>query len=163
MPTPPVTADKLAVGAKSNGKHWTASEVAARQEAGEQVQRKHRVTMKAPAWVKENPETLKVWQEIREKLKGIELLDNLDTELLAVYCDAIVNYRESSKQLKAQIYKEGEARPAPVDDLVKIQQAWARIMVSFAEKLGLTPGGRARLAKKKAEKIVDLFEEKFGG
>ena len=52
---------------------------------------------------------------------------------------------------------------APIDDLIKAMQAWSRIIVSYAEKLGLTPGGRARLAKRKAEKMLDPFAESFGG
>ena len=35
MPTRSVTADKMTIGAKGRGKHWTAAEVTARAEAQE--------------------------------------------------------------------------------------------------------------------------------
>lgn len=164
MPTPVVKVVKMSPGGAAGGKHWTKDEVESRAQAEEQASRKTRVRMKPPDWLAENPEALRVWKEIIRKLKGIELLDNLDTELLAVYCDAIVTYREFSKRLTnpARIPDDGE-KPAPIDDLIKATQAQARIVATFADKLGLTPGGRARLAKKKAEKILDPFEISFGG
>lgn len=161
MPTPVVTADKITVRGRAGGKHWTAAETAARQVGQEAAQRKNRVRLKPPVWLSED--AMAVWKEIVKKLRGIELLDNLDAELLAVYCDAIVHYRECSARLSQPARGEDGEPPAPIDDLIKAMQAWARIVVSYAEKLGLTPGGRARLAKKKAEKILDPFSESFGG
>lgn len=161
MPTPVKTSDKMAIGAKGSGKHWTAAEVAARADAQEQARRKKRVSLRPPAWLSE--EALVVWKEIVRKLKGIELLDNLDTELLAVYCDAIVHYRECAVRMSMPVYREDDGAPPPIDDLIKAMQAWSRIIVSYAEKLGLTPGGRARLAKRKAEKVLDPFADSFGG
>lgn len=156
-----LTSDKLAVGAKSGGKHWTAAEVESRQAAQEMAQRKSRVRLKPPSWL--SADALAVWKEIVRKLKGIELLDNLDTELLAVYCDAIVHYRECAARMSMPVHREDGEPPTPIDDLIKAMQAWSRIIVSYAEKLGLTPGGRARLAKRKAEKIMDPFADSFGG
>lgn len=163
MPTPVVSGDKLSVRGRTGGKHWTAAEVQARQVAQEQGKRERRITLKPPAWLKENEEAMATWKEITRKLRGIELLDNLDTELLAVYCDAIVKYRECSKRLAMPVHREDDLPPAPIDDTIKATQAWARIVATYADKLGLTPGGRARLAKRKAEKIIDPFAESFGG
>ena len=151
----------MGVGSSRGGKHYTVAEVEARQDAQELARRKSRVRLKPPAWLSED--ALKVWKEIVRKLKGIELLDKLDAELLAVYCDAIVHYRECAAQMGMPIHREDGEPPAPIDDLIKAMQAWARIVVSYAEKLGLTPGGRARLAKRKAEKVTDPFSETFGG
>src|SRR5512139_1169460 len=100
MPTRPVNANNMSVGgAKNGGKHWTKPEVDARQAASGMARRRTRVVLKPPEWVKENEKTLRVWKDTVKKLRGIELLDNLDTEILAVYCDAVVHYRESSKEL----------------------------------------------------------------
>lgn len=162
MPTPVVSADKLSIGGAAGGKHWTQSEVESRQAAGELAKRQKRVTLKPPVWLTESPAALLVWKDLVKKLKGIELLDNLDTHLLAVYCDAIVQYRECSRRMShPQPNADGEL--APIDDLVKATQGWARIITTYAEKLGLTPGGRARLAKRKADRIIDPFAESFGG
>lgn len=163
MPTPIVSADKLSIRGRTGGKHWTAAEVESRQAAQEQAQRKSRVRLKPPSWLVANDEALVTWKEIVRKLRGIDLLDNLDTELLAIYCDAIVQYRKCTQRLAMPQHSEDGLPPAPIDDLIKATQAWSRIVATYADKLGLTPGGRARLAKRKTEKIVDPFAESFGG
>jgi P27 family predicted phage terminase small subunit len=134
--------------------------VEAREAAAGKTKRERRVTLKPPAWL--GADALAVWKDIKKKLRGIELLDNLDAELLAIYCDAIVHYRESTKLLGGRpVNDKGE--PVFDEDLIKATQAWARIITMYADKLGLTPGGRARLAKKKADQQIDEFAEKFGG
>ena len=158
MPTPIKTADKMSPGGRAGGKHWTNLEIEARDQADEQSRRKRRVTLKPPAWLIENDDALLVWKDMVKKLRGIELLDNLDTEMLAIYCDAIVQYRNCSKRMSGT-----NSDGAPIDDLIKAMQAWARIVTTYADKLGLTPGGRARLAKKKADKVIDNFADAFGG
>jgi P27 family predicted phage terminase small subunit len=139
MPTPLKNSDNMR-------KHLTTAERKARETAEDELQRDARVILRAPDWLSEDAR--KVWDATRRKLKGIQLLDNLDTELLAVYCDAVANYRAASKFLKA-VDEEGNPR-ATLDD-VKSCQAWARIVFSSSDKLGLSPTARARLAKKKAE------------
>ena len=150
----------MSPGGRDGGKHWTKEEVEARQQAETKVRRKNRTTLKPPAWLK--GDGLLVWKDIRKKLRGIELLDNVDSDLLAIYCDAIVHYRESTQLLREKAVNE-EGKPVFQEDLIKATQAWARIVTQYAEKLGLTPGGRARWAKKAAEAPKDEFGEKFGG
>jgi P27 family predicted phage terminase small subunit len=151
MPTKTISANNMTPGGKAGGKHWTKTEVEERQAAAESLRRKNKTTLVVPKWL--NTEARIVWRQVRYRLKGIELLDNLDTEMLAVYCDAYVQYRRASKVL-AKLTE-------PDPDKVKELQAWARIMAMYADKLGLTPGGRARLAKRKAEKRVDKFNDTF--
>jgi len=160
MPTPIQSADKLSPGGRAGGKHWTKAEVESRQNAADESARNRRVTLRPPAWLE--GESLKVWKDIKKKLVGIELLDNLDTELLAIYCDAIVHYRDATKLIRAGAVNEAGEQVFN-EELMKSCQAWARIVTAYAEKLGLTPGGRARLAKKKAEKVIDEFGDRFGG
>ena len=139
--------EKIGVGAVNGGKHWTRDEVENRQEAEKALTRRSRIVLKAPKWLSD--EALLVWKDVRKKLNGIELLDNLDTDLLGVYCDAVAKYQALSK--KKLILEED----------TKALQSWARIIVNYAEKLGLSPGGRARLAKKRAQKVTDGFGEEF--
>lgn len=148
MPTPIKTVDGMTPGGRNGGKHWTQEEVNRRKEAAEGIKHKKRVTLKPPAWLSE--EALVVWKGILKKLRDIELLDSLDTDLLAIYCDSIVKYQAASKGMATE-------------EDVKAVQAWARIVVAYAEKLGLSPGGRARLAKKRAEKPKDNFGDTFDG
>lgn len=147
MPTRHVDANKMGVGNKGGGKHWTAAEVAARQEASEGIKRRGKVRMRPPDWIA--PEALVVWKRIQRQLKGMELLDNLDEYMLAVYCDCYCKYKSLSAQPGLEI------------DDIKNLQAWARLMAGYADKLGLTPAGRARLAKKAADQKLDGFGEEF--
>ena len=152
MPTPIESADKMTIGAGAGGKHWTRAEVESRQAAAEGFKRL-RVGLRVPDWLGEDAR--RVWTSIRRKLQGIELLNNLDTEMLAIYCDAVVHYRNASKMLH-------DPKHVTTEEEVKSAQAWARIVSAYAEKLGLSPSARARLAKKKAEKVLDQFGDTFG-
>lgn len=141
----------MSVGGAAGGKHYTRAEVDARRVAADGLKRE-RVSLRVPDWL--GNDARKVWYSIKDKLRGIDLLDNLDTEMLAIYCDAVTHYRESSKLLH-------DPKQAATDDDVKSAQAWARIVSAYAEKLGLSPNARARLAKKKADKPVDGFGAEF--
>jgi len=154
MPTNTVTAGKMREG----GKHWTAEELQAREAAEGEMRRTARPSLRAPEWMSDDAR--EVWEGVKRKLRGIEMLDNLDAELLAVYCDAVVHYRNASRALN--LVDDNGLSTATVDQ-VKAAQAWARIVATYADRLGLSPGARARLAKKRAEKTVDEFGETFGG
>ena len=151
MATRTVTAEVMDVGRKGGGKHWTAAEVAARQAAAEKLKRKKESQLTPPTWL--GKEARKIWDGKIKQVNGLkaanELLDVLDTELLAVFCDATVRYQDC-----AQI-----AKKTPED--IKELQAWSRIVKDYAEKLGFTPSARARLVKKIAEKTEDDFGSKF--
>lgn len=156
MPTAVKTSEKMSVGSNGGGKHWTRTEVESRQKAEESTARRKRPTLKPPDWL--SVDALEVWKDLKKKLRDVDLLDNLDTELLAIYCDAVVHYRDSSKALNMT---DEEGKSLSTDERVKATQAWARIISGYAEKLGLSPAGRARLAKKKADKTVDEFAKEF--
>lgn len=151
MPTKTVAAETMGVGRKGGGKHWTASEIESRKEAAEKLKRKQQAVLEPPSWL--SKEALKVWHAKIDQVNGLkaanELLDVLDTELLAVYCDATVRYQDC-----AQIRKKSP-------DDIKELQAWSRILKDYAEKLGFTPNARARLVKKISDKDKDKFGSKF--
>lgn len=156
MPTPHVSPDQMAIGKKSPGKHWTEAEVAARQKAAEGLKRKTRITLRAPDWLSEDAR--KVWDRVKRQLRGIELLDNLDVEMLAIYCDAVARYRQFSRGM---VVEREDGSIVGSDEVIKTAQAWARIVAAYADKLGLSPAARARLAKRKADEEVDPFDKEF--
>lgn len=145
MPTRAVSVVTMGVGKKGSGKHWTKAQVEARQAAAEGMKRETPTKLRVPDWLSE--EARKVWYNVIRRAKKLELYDMLDTETLGLYCDAVVQYKELS-----------EMKAKSVDD-IKAMQAWARIIVGLADKLGLTPQSRARLIKKKADEILDEFSE----
>ena len=147
MPTKTVAADTMDVGRKGGGKHWTEAEVTARHQAADGLKRKKHATLTPPAWL--SKDALAVWNEKMAQMAGLksanDLLDVLDTELIAVFCDAYVRYRDTA-QIKTK----------NADDIKELQ-AWSRIINAFSEKLGFNPSSRARLVKKIAEKKQDPF------
>ena len=139
MPTPPKNSTNMR-------KHLTKSEIDSRKRAEEGMRRKKRVTLRVPKWLDEKAR--EVWRDLRKRLRGLELLDNVDAEMLGIYCDAIAKYRAASQAL-SQVDAEG--LPVATDEMIKATQAWARLVATYAEKLGLSPQARARLAMRKAK------------
>jgi phage terminase small subunit len=75
--------------------------------------------------------------------------------MLGIYCDAVAKYRQVSKRIDGVDGEDGK----PTDETIKEAQAWARLVATYADKLGLSPSARARLAKKRAERApVDPME-----
>lgn len=151
MPTKSVAAEIMEVGRKGGGKHWTEAQVLARKAAADKVKRAKPAKLVAPGWL--SSAAKKIWEEKIKQVRGLkaanELLDVLDTEMLAIYCDATVRYQDCAKIVKKT-----------PDDLKELQ-AWSRILKDYAEKLGFTPSARARLVKKIADKPQDDFGSNF--
>lgn len=151
MPTKTVSAETMEVGRKGAGKHWTAREVSARAEAANRIKRKKKTALVPPPWLSDRARA--VWDRKIEEVNGLnsatDLLDVLDSEVLAIYCDAYVQYQITS------------AVSPKTTDMIKELQAWSRIMSAFAEKLGFTPNARARLVKKLSADDVDKFGKEF--
>jgi P27 family predicted phage terminase small subunit len=147
MPTKAVSVATMEVGKKGKGKHWTKAQVSAREEAAKTLQRAEPIPLKPPSWL--SAKAKKIWEKKLKETQGVELLDVLDEESLAVYCDSFVKYEEISK-----------AKILTLDDH-KTMQAYSRIIAQYADKLGFTPAARARLIKKRADEKPDPFGREF--
>jgi len=139
MPTPLKTSENIR-------KHLTNAERAARERAEGELSRQKRIRLTSPSWL--DDDARKIFEDTKRRLKGLQLLDNSDVELLSIYCDAVSKYRTASNLLN-KVDELG--RPLATKDELNACQAWARLIAAYAEKLGLTPTARARLAKRKAE------------
>ena len=121
-------------------------------------------------------------------MKGITLLDNVDTDLLASYCLAKASEDALREELRSihgktdrtlnrtlERFVNGEYAdneyPAKVlrtamgneIALLKALQGQERLVISYQKELGLTPNARQRLAKKKAEeRPVTEADELYG-
>lgn len=142
MPTPVKANDVIQDG---GGKHWTKEQLAAREQAANLIKRKKPKSINAPASLSKGAKL--VWTRVLKSVEDIDLLDNMDTELLEVYCEAVSKSRELSKQGFLD------------NDDTKAYQAYIRIIKSLANELGLSPASRARLVKKKADEIEDTFSK----
>lgn len=141
--------------------HRTKAERAARSAAESELRRK-RVNLRAPDWMSDDAR--EIWERTKRQLKAFELLDNVDAEMLAIYCDACAHYQTITKLMR-QVSEDG--KPMATSDQVKEMQAWSRIVLAYAEKLGISPTARARLARRKAvaqePDELDILEAQFIG
>ncbi len=141
-----VNFDKMQVGRKGGGKHWTKGEVDRRTQAAQQLRRKKPVKIKPPEWVKNDLTVFAIWQQILKDAKGLDLLDNLDARTLATYC-------------KLEAAKDQAVEKGDMEEFERL----AKAVLPYAKSLGLTSDARARLAKKRADGSggdpnADLFE-----
>ena len=125
-------------------KHLTKKQIEQRRNA-ENSMKRDKIKIEVPNSIKKNLNAYKYWKNIIKSLKNIELLDNLDGETLGVYCsamairdDLIENYNISQSERTLSTLQSQE-----------------RLILTYANKLGLTPESRARLAKNKAESIIE--------
>jgi phage terminase small subunit len=143
MPTKSKTIEVMKEG---GGKHWTAKQLEAREKAAAQLKRKKPKGIYAPESL--SKEAKVIWNRVLKSVEGLELLDNIDTELLESYCDVVAKKRTLAK------------KNMDVDD-IKAYQAYVRLQKALADSLGLSPASRARLVKKKADEIEDNFGKEF--
>jgi phage terminase small subunit len=140
MPTPVKRSENMT-------KHLTRAEREAREVAEGSLQRKGRVQIRAPKWL--GGQARKVFNQTKRRMAGLGLLDTADADLLGLYADAVARYQATVEDWEHML--KGEVQEA---------QAWSRLALSYAEKLGISATGRARLARKKMERqLVDELDE----
>lgn len=154
-------------------KNLTKAELEAREKAeGEVLPSRTRVNLKPPAYVNRDKSAKRYWRATIDRMDGITLLDDLDTEMLAVYC-TMLSRRDAMNDLCRLILSDVEAGEldtderlaymGKVDSLMAKLQGQERTILQYAEKLGLTPSGRVRLARKRAEsREVQDDDDLFG-
>lgn len=145
MPKPTVSIDNM-------NKHLTAAEKLARQNAEQELKRSV-VKLRKPDYVKDDELADAFWKKTIKLMKDVTLLDDLDSDMLAAYCMISARWQRLASESSMVLFG---------DKLMRLEAA-ERNRLSYAEKLGLTPSGRVRLAKKRAEgKPVDPDAGLFG-
>ena len=140
-------------------KHMTAKEKKARATA-EQAVTRDKVTLTMPDFLKDDAAATAYWDRIIKAMRGLCLLDDLDTDMLGVYCCQLSRH-ESLYALCNQLMADDHDQEATAI-LLRIEGT-ERLLLAYAEKLGLTPSSRVRMAKKKAEeRPVDPHADLFG-
>ena len=143
-------------------KHLTKKEAAARRQAeGALRPPSAGKQLYAPRWLSKAAQ--KEWRRVVALMADLGVLTEVDTNTLAVYCDAAVRYAEAAKQVEEQgavIETEHGPRQNPA---VLVAEKYWRIMNKAAATLGLDPASRASLARAKAaEQQKDDFDKLFG-
>ena len=167
MPTPPKALDSMT-------KNLTAEERVLREQAEKGVipDRGREVTLERPAIMTKNAAAGRYWKKVLDRMQGLVILDDLDSDALGVYCVMMARYEAQCKLLALVSKQLKEAKDDPeavaeavskLDTVAGKMQSLERNILQYAEKLGLTPSGRIRLAQKRAEQAAqanpdgDLF------
>lgn len=149
MPTPAKTLDAMS-------KNLTNDEKAARLEAeGSVIPDRGEVVLKKPPWLTGRGK--KYWDSILVRMEGTAILDNLDAEMLAIYCAQL----QERDMLQADLKTARGAEEPDMELILSITKQLnakdAKIR-DFASDLGCTPAGRVRLAQKRASAAAEASD-----
>ena len=103
------------------------------------------------------------WQSLVKRLDGLAILDDLDREMLAVYCSQLARRDKLAAlldKLLTDAAKHDRKALAPeetdkLDSLASKLAGLERSLIQYADKLGFTPQGRVRLAQKRASAMME--------
>ena len=153
---------------KNMSKHLTSAEREAREDletrtgaasgAGDDGDGKKRKITK-PRMLKGDKAAAAHWTRILKIMKGLEILDALDADILGIYCAKLARRDELQEEYLGR--RADYAASHDLKDLkamVDIEDAMRPIereLLNYASKLGLTPESRARLARRMAEQEDD--------
>jgi len=122
-------------------KHFTKKELDAREEAKEALKRGN-VEIEKPESIRKNKEASQLWNKIITDMTGIDILDNLDSNVLATFCHI--------ELLKNKALEDGD---------VALYNRLSNTALSYVKELGLSPHARVKLATKRANDKVEKSEE----
>ena len=157
MPTPPKTLSNM-------NKHLTRDEAEARSAAESALLPTRK--LKRPKLITQDKAAGKHWTRLLKDMEGLEILDVLDTDALAIYCAKLARRDDlQAKYLEYRARYDATPENATLKLMINLSaelQAVERDLLAYASKLGLTPESRARLARRMAEQDAgdpddDLF------
>ena len=150
MPTPIKTLENMS-------KHLTRAEREARE--GQETTALPARKLKKPKLIIQDKPADKHWNRILKDMDGLEILDVLDTDALAIYCAKLARRDDlQARYLQAREQNEEELDSDALKTMFALTaelQAVERDLLTYANKLGLTPESRARLAKRLAEQEME--------
>ena len=149
MPTPVKALDNMS-------KHLTKAEISEREAAEAMLPSR---TPKRPKLIIQDKAAKKHWNRILQDMEGLDIIDVLDTDALAIYCAKLARRDDLQTQYLAWRERYGaDPETATLKVMIGLSdslQSIEREILSYASKLGLTPESRARLAKRIAEQDED--------
>lgn len=146
MPTPVKTLDNM-------NKHLTRAEREAREGLEGTVLPARK--LKKPKLITQDKAAGRHWARILKDMNGLEILDVLDTDALAIYCAKLARRDDlQAKYLQVRAKYEEDGASATLKTMIDLSgelQSVERDLLAYASKLGLTPESRVRLARRMAE------------
>ena len=125
----------------------------------------------APEWLTPNAKT--EFERVVNECEKINILDNLDLGVLAIYCNSYDTYIETSKKLekegsiKYKTTKDGDEM-AFINPLVNVQEKCVKYILQCSTKLGLATTDRLKLIvpvkdEPAENKFITLLKERKQG
>lgn len=143
MPTPSKSLDGMS-------KHLTAEERQTREQAEQSVRPvRAQVKLKKPPWIKPKTLAAKYWSSIIKRMEGTAILDDLDVEVLGLYCAQL----QERELLQSDLTAARESDEPSMDLILSLNKqinAKDGRIKEYASELGCTPSGRVRLAQKRS-------------
>lgn len=151
--------------ATGNPSGLTRAEIAARKKAEARAQAPAD-KVRPPSWL--SAPAKREFKRAAALLVKLGLVTNLDVDLLALYANTLVSYRDVTKQIEEQgrfvehTNKFGATNKVSHPGVTQQKQLGDQLRM-LAGELGLTPSGRAKLAIPREEpKEQTAFEAMFG-
>lgn len=137
-----------------------------RQEAEKKL-KAERNDLIAPDWLSYNAKI--EFERVVSECDKINILDNLDLGVLAIYCNAYDGYIEATKKLevegvvKKKMTKTGEIEF--INPLVNVQEKYVKYIMQSSSKLGLATTDRLKLVvpvkeEKPENKFITMLKER---
>lgn len=124
--------------------HRTASEKANRQAAQAKMFSYPKLSLTAPTWL--NDEAAAEWRRLVPLLDGHIPVSQLDTSLLATYCQTYATIQECQQHIETDgLVVETQAGATKPNPYVTIQTAAKKDLIKMASELGLSVYGRLHL------------------
>lgn len=96
-----------------------------------------------PEWLSEFGQ--EEFSRVVEECEKIDLLDNLDISVLAIYCNAYASYVEINEIMSKKPKKSRYTDNGKIDPLVNAQDKFVKQIMSCSSKLGLATTDRLKL------------------
>ena len=155
MPTPAKASENMT-------KHLSAEERQAREQAEQNVRPvRSQVKLKKPSWIKPKSLAAKFWNSILKRMDGTAILDDLDVEVLGLYCAQL----QERELLQTDLTAAREAEEPDLDLIMALNKqinAKDGRIKEYASELGCTPSGRVRLAQKRSAAAADPVADPNG-
>lgn len=112
-----------------------------------------------------NAQARTVWREVLKRTEDVDLLEDPDIHVLEIYCSMvarIATLREEINKLEERLddtdwdsTKDWVKALQTLDSLQGKVLTLEKTVLSYADKLGLTPSSRAHLARKRADAAIE--------
>lgn len=137
-----------------------------RQEAEKKL-KAERNDLVAPDWLTPNAKV--EFERVVSECDKINILDNLDLGVLAIYCNAYDGYIEATKKLEVEgVVKKKMTKTGVIEfinPLVNVQEKYVKYIMQSSAKLGLATTDRLKLVvpvkeEKPENKFITMLKER---